>query len=188
MGFCHLSEVSSFLSFAKLYSSASCSAHGGPSKPQAPPAEWKHKHCPEPHSVAPKLADAAMLHDCTLQTGFPFSSLLQRIRRPRGPKLSSKMTFQNGYLGPPNALLLGGAFHFLHTPCSSKTRLLTLKNEAHVFIQSAFWRMKLKPWSAVVCLPCSIMPTDYWALWPPCPSCFVARAIPVLAGELRVEF
>ena len=57
MGFCNLSEVSSFLSFAKLHYSASCSTHRGPSKPRNLSGWIKTQVlCPEPHWVEPSKA------------------------------------------------------------------------------------------------------------------------------------
>lgn len=52
-----------------------------------------------------------MLHDCTLQTGFSFSSLLQRIRRPRGPNYFPRWP-SKWIPGASKLPPTGGVFHF----------------------------------------------------------------------------
>lgn len=184
-------EVSPSLSFANAHYSASWPAHRGPSKHQEPSVEAQTAF-PQSHILWSQcLADPAVLHDCGLQTGLFFLLSANKVAAP-GPKSFSQNDLPNEHLERPNTLQLEGVCHLLHTPCSSLLQNLSaflLSRMTYTpLIHLPFWKMKVRPWFTVAGPPYCTIPTDYWAWWQPCPSCFMTGTIPILAGELGVEF
>lgn len=194
---CNLGKMSLSLSFVKPCYLTSCSAYRGPSKSQEPPAGKTHKLlCPSHTQRSQDWQTLLSYRSVTRKLGLPSLHPCKEQEGHMVPNHFSITTFQMGTWGVQtpsdwgasvisSTLALWPFTPHLH---ASKTQLVTVRNEAHTFIHLAFWEMKVRPWFTGVCLPYSVMPTNFWASWQTCRSCFVAGAILILAGEPRVEF
>lgn len=188
-GIYNLSKVSSFLSFAKLHCSASCSTHRGPSKPRNLWLNQKASTLPRVHSVGPKQGwqtpPCSMTMASQLRVFLLF--LLQRIKKPPWsqiiflrwlsqwvPGASKLPPTQEAFVISPRIMLQQNQISHIKGWSTLSSRGL-LKNEGETLITE-------------ICLPCSTSANRFLGLVAALPFMFCGQGHTYLAWRLRWNF